>query len=485
MDSTFIPPTAPGTVDDRSADVRHGTPTQAGEPRTSTDELPVILPKVTAPVAVPAQRQTSALTGTSVLVVGINYAPEPTGIAPYTTGMADHLATRARQVTVLTGMPHYPNWNLDRRYRFRLRTREIGRQVGDGFDSVAGTGHRDGLTVRRLRHYVPARQSASRRAGYELTFMMNCMTTRVDERPDVVLAVTPALGGALAAARTARRTGSKLIVVVQDLMAKAAAQSGISGGSRVGSVTAALEGHALRRADLVAVVSEAFREAVRAYGVPDERIRLLPNWTHIHTCSLTRAQARDALGWPQPTFTVVHTGNIGLKQDLGNLVEAARICAERDAGIRFVIIGDGSQRAAVQAQGHGLDNLDFLDPLDGLRYPQSLAAADLLVVNERPGVGDMSLPSKLTSYLSAGRAVIAAVGCDGATAAELSRTGGAAELVRPGDPAAFADGVLGLRSRPAQCHEMGRRGLQYAQAHLSREAAAARLDALIEECLQG
>jgi colanic acid biosynthesis glycosyl transferase WcaI len=454
------------------------------ESTSTRSELPVILPKVNPPAAVPTQRHTTPLAGRHVLMVGINYAPEPTGIAPYTTGMADHLASHARSVTVLTGMPHYPNWQLDPQYRYRLRTKEIGRQVGDAFDGVAGLVQQERLTIRRLRHYVPARQSAARRAGYELTFLMNCMMTRVEQRPDVVVAVTPALGGAVAAAQVAKRTGAKLIVVVQDLMAKAATQSGISGGGgKVSQATAAVERYALRRADLVAVVSEAFRDQLRAYGVPDERIRLLPNWTHIHASNLSKADARDALGWPQEPFTVVHTGNIGLKQDLGNLVEAARICAERDTGVRFVIIGDGSQREAIQAQARGLHNLDFVGPLDGVRYPQSLAAADLLVVNERPGVGDMSLPSKLTSYLTAGRAVIAAVGPDGATAAELHRTNGAAHVVPPGDPSALAEGILALRAEPGQCSEMGLLGRVYAEANLGREAAAARLDALIEECL--
>ncbi|GAB6898221.1 glycosyltransferase [Kineosporia succinea] len=447
----------------------------------STSELPVILPRATK---VPAPRQTPSLASKHVLVVGINYAPEPTGIAPYTTGMADHLTTRARSVTVLTGMPHYPNWQLDPQYRFRLRTREIGRQTGDEFDGVAGLGPNDGLLIRRLRHYVPSRQSAVRRAGYEFTFMMNCLSAKVEQRPDVVVAVTPSLGGAVAGARIARRAGAQLVVVVQDLMAKAATQSGISGGSgRVAAATAALERYAVRRADRVAVVSDAFRDQLHAYGVPDERIRLLPNWTHIHASGLSGPEARQALGWPQGVFTVVHTGNIGLKQDLGNLVEAARICAEHDAGVRFVIIGDGSQRSAVQDQARGLANLEFVDPLDGVKYPQSLAAADLLVVNERPGVGDMSLPSKLTSYLTAGRAVIAAVAPDGATAQELRRTDGAAHLVAPGDPKALAESVLALRRKPAHCNEMGVLGRVYAEANLGRDAAAARLDALIEECL--
>ncbi|MBD0321819.1 MAG: glycosyltransferase WbuB, partial [Aldersonia sp.] len=45
-----------------------------------------------------------------VKIVGINYAPETTGIAPYTSGLADGLAARGHRVEVLTGQPHYPQW---------------------------------------------------------------------------------------------------------------------------------------------------------------------------------------------------------------------------------------------------------------------------------------------------------------------------------------------------------------------------------------
>lgn len=325
-----------------------------------------------------------------VLVVGINYAPEPTGIAPYTTGVAEHLAGRARSVTVLTGVPHYPWWNVPPPYRWMLRCSKQSRM-----DNSAG------LTVRRLRHLVPRRQTALRRAAYEFSFLANAWSVRIRCAPDVVVAVTPSLGGAVAGARIARRYGAKLLVVVQDLMAKAATESGISGGRRVAASTARLEGYALRRADRVAIVSESFREPVRGYGVAAERITLLPNWTHIAPVTLRAPQARRELGWPVEPFTVVHTGNIGLKQDLGNVVDAARLMRD-EPGFRFVIVGDGSQRDAVRAGAAGLPNVSFVDPLDDASYPKALAAADLLVLNERPGVQETSLPSKLTSYTGVG-----------------------------------------------------------------------------------
>jgi putative colanic acid biosynthesis glycosyltransferase WcaI len=441
---------------------------------------PVERPTAEMPIIIPGQRVNKTplrllvahpLAGKHALLVGINYAPEPTGIAPYTTGMAEHLAKHAGRVTMLTGMPHYPNWTLNRADRWVLRSsKELA--LGNG----------NGLTLRRARHYVPRSQSAITRAWYEASFLANASSTRFRHRPDLVIGVTPSLSGAVTGARLARRHGSKLLIVVQDLMAKAATQSGIRGGDYAARTTAAIERYALTKADRVAIVSEAFRDQLHEYGVADEKISVLPNWTHISPTQLSQSQCRRDLGWPIDPFTVVHTGNMGLKQDLGNMVEAARLC-QNVPGIHFVIVGDGSQRAEVETQGADVQNLTFVDPLHGDEYPKALAAADLLVVNERPGVGDMSLPSKLTSYLSTGRPVLAAVAPDGATALELKNTGGAALLVPPGGPAAFVAAVLALRLDPARRTRMAVAGREYAEATLGEKAAASRLDDLIEECL--
>ncbi len=441
-----------------------------------TAEIPLTIPaprtRARSAPAAPTRIKPHPLTGKQALVVGINYAPEPTGTAPYTTAMAEHLAEDAAGVTVLTGMPHYPSWTVDPAHKWILRSTE---NVALSNDTK--------LTVRRSRHYVPGRQSAITRAAYEASFLANALTTRLQHRPDLVIAVSPSLSGAVAGARIARRYGSKLLVVVQELTALAASQTGIRGGNYAARLTGSIERYALNRADRVAIVSEAFRSQLHRFGVPDEKISLLPNWTHISPKRLSTAQARRELGWPVKPFTVVHTGNIGLKQDLRNLVEVARLSVAVP-DLRFVIVWDGNQRADVKAQAAGLRNLTFVDPMDGDQYPKSLAAADVLVINERPGVGAMSLPSKLTSYLPSGRPVIAAVANDGATAAELKRTKGAALIVPPGDPVAFLEGLLDLRNDPIHRARMSSLGQTYAETTLGRRPAAARLDALIDVCME-
>lgn len=403
----------------------------------------------------------SDLAGRSVLVVGINYWPEPTGIAPYTTGMAEYLAEQGALVKVLTGIPHYPTWRVADGYGRRLLSREWRR----------------GVEVVRLRHSVPRQMTALRRGLYEATFLAHAALRGLSEQPDLVVAVTPALGGALAAATVACRAGCPLVVVVQDLMAKASGQSGITGGGRVTRVTSRLEGAALRRATHVAVVSDSFRSAVEAYGISTDRIEVLRNWTRITALPLSRMEARALLGWPERGFVAVHTGNMGFKQGLGNVLEAAGLL--QGSAIDILLVGDGSQRRALERDAAGLNNLRVSGLVSDALYPAVLAAADVLLVNERPSVGDMSLPSKITSYLAAGKAIVAAVAATGASREELERTGGAALIIPPGDPRALAYALLTLAERTPQLESMGRAAAAYADRHLSPDPVLQGLSDLI------
>ncbi|MCA1704453.1 MAG: hypothetical protein LC808_14820, partial [Actinobacteria bacterium] len=184
-----------------------------------------------------------------LLLVGINYAPEETGIAPYTTGLAEHLAANGWSVRVMTGMPHYPQWRVSDEYRGRLRMRES----------------RVGVEVHRFWHYVPGHQTAARRMTYELTFLLNA-TLAGTQPPDCVVGVIPSLSSGLVAAEQARRHGVPFGLIIQDLMGPAAAQSGIPGGGRAARPAQALERWVATRAAGLAVVAHAFRPYLERLG---------------------------------------------------------------------------------------------------------------------------------------------------------------------------------------------------------------------------
>lgn len=400
-----------------------------------------------------------------VLIVGINYRPETTGIAPYTSDVAEHLAESGHDVTVITGFPHYPAWRLEQGER-RLRAVEL----------------RNGVRILRRRHYVPKTQSAIRRGAYEATFLAHGALSN-PERADVVFGVVPSLSGGLLARLFATRAHAPYGLIFQDLMAPAAQQSGIGGGARVAGVTGALERWATARARTVAIASESFRPYLCAIGVDDRRIIALPNWTQLGTSTADRAATRDRLGWPADWAVALHAGNMGLKQGLDQVVAAARRADSLRLRVMFVLMGDGSQRAALEAEARGVERLRFLPFQPEQEVPNILAAADVLVVSERPTVIDMSLPSKLTSYFAAGRPIVAAVPPNGSTAREIVRSG-AGLIVPTGDADALTGAVARVMDDADWAHGLEAAGRRYAESTLDPARARVRIDRLFEQTLK-
>jgi colanic acid biosynthesis glycosyl transferase WcaI len=300
---------------------------------------------------------------------------------------------------------------------------------------------------------------------------------------DVIVAVVPALASALAARSLASRLQVPYAVIVQDLVGKAAAQSGIRGGGPVAGAVGWAERRALLDAAAVATVSRPMARTVEAYGVPSERIAYLPNYTHIDMPVISRPEARRRLGWSQDTFIALHTGNMGFKQDLDNVVEAARLNAGQGR-LEFVLMGDGNQRRHLEALAAGIPGIRFIDSMSEDDYPLALAAADVLLVNERPTVDDMCLPSKLTSYLVARRPIVAAVPMNGATAGLVGESRGGLVLP-PSSPGELRNSLLALMSDPVRCEELGELGNVYAQTTLTRDRGLAATRSFVVRAAEG
>lgn len=410
----------------------------------------------------------SPIDGARIVVIGVNFAPELTGIGPYTTDLCLQLASTGAEVCVVTGMPHYPTWSLPEPYRRRLRATE-----SDG-----------PLKVCRVRHYVPRSQNLPRRAAFEASFAAASYLEARGRGADVVLAVTPNIGTVPVAASLARRNRAPFGVVVQDIVGKAATQSGVRIGRMMAGVVAMLEGRWLRSADAIGVVSRDFVAPLLAAGVAKDRISYVPNYTHVTLADRSRAEARARLGWEAIRFYVVHTGNMGLKQDLGNVVAAARLAEQRAPWIHFVLIGDGSDRRTIEARAAGIRSIHVYPPLSDERYPLALAAADVLLVNERATVKDMSLPSKLTSYFAAARPVVAATARESATAREIERSA-AGVVVAPGDPYALFAEIEQLAGDPFRLERLAANGVRYARQHLGQNEGRARLLRFVETLASG
>jgi len=390
-----------------------------------------------------------------ITILGINYAPEPTGIAPYTTGIATGLAQRGHDVLVLTGHPHYPYWKRGTQTA-RFRSEELI----------------DGVRVVRLKHPVPDRPSWLRRAAMELAFGMQLLTTRW-RHPDVVICVTPPLLSAamsVVRAKLTRRRPS-VGILVQDLYGRGAAETGAASGFAA-DILRGVESVAVRLCDGVSVIHQGFsRDLSEDLGVDIERIREIRNWTHVDAPDLSASTAfRAAHGWGSDDIVVLHAGNMGYKQGLENVIAAAKLADTAESRVKFVLLGDGNQRHNLEVLAAGVKSLEFLPPVSESEFPAALGAADVLLVNERKGVAHMSVPSKLTSYFVAGKPILAATHSTGMTAAELAAS--AAGVCVPADrPDLLLNEAVRLGTDEHLAQELGEGGRRYSLKLLSEIGA--------------
>ncbi|MXN62699.1 glycosyltransferase [Bacillus sp. BGMRC0062] len=390
-----------------------------------------------------------------VLIIGLNYSPEHTGIAPYTAGMADALRDAGWDTEVITGLPHYPQW-----------------QVHQGYERSGGRREAvDGVPVLRVSHPVPHDAGQIRRLGMEIVFGLRAAAAPWG-RPDAVVVVTPALFASAIVRARAALTRTPVVAWVHDIYTAGLSETGTASGP-VTRVMRAVEGVFLRSCSGVVVIHDRFSEYLQRHlAVAPERITTVRNWTHIQDAPAVDTTAlRRRFGWDPEDVVVLHTGNMGAKQDLANVAAAAGVADRDGAPLRFVLVGGGHQRPQLEKLAARTPRFEVLPSVDNETYAGLLRAADILLVNERPGLTEMCVPSKLTSYFTADRPVLAAVEAEGPSAAELAAAD-AGIRVAPGDPQALVEGAMALHQEwiatGGATHRGGRR---YVREVLSRDAA--------------
>lgn len=398
-----------------------------------------------------------------ITILGLNYAPEPTGNAPYTTSLAEGLTAAGHTVHVVTGYPHYPEWDVRPGYTGWKKTETI-----------------NGVAVKRLRHHVPRNPSALGRIHMELSFGLRLMLARWN-KPDVVIVVSPALFScAMAMLRIRFRPNRPAVGIwIQDLYSRGIVETG-TGGGKMGQLASSIESKILCSADGVAAIHDRFkRHMVYALGVPAPKVEVIRNWTHLPDSPTTGIQEmRTKLGWSSEDIVVLHAGNMGKKQGLENVIEAARVADQQDSRVRFVLMGDGNQRKHLETLARGISRITFVDSLPDLDFQRALAAADVLLVNELPGVKDMAVPSKLTSYFNAGVPVIAATDEGSVTAFEIENSGGGIR-VNAAEPTAIVATAEALDREPTLKAKLSENALRFRRETLSEAAAVAHYDDFI------
>lgn len=407
--------------------------------------------------------------GKRLLFVALNFPPEPSGTAPFTGSMAAAMRHCGWETHVLSARPHYPGWKL------------MNRETGWAKTQVSR-----GVIVRRVWHLIPKVPNSFTRVLAEVSFGLRACV-QPWERPSVVVLVSPALLSSALAMLRARMFNPRTpcLVWVQDLYARGLGETG-QGGQLAARAIARLERALFSTADSLVVIHESFRDwVVDAYNVEPERITIVRNWSRpLPPAQRTLTEARQALSWPVDRIVALHLGNMGIKQGLANVVQAARTAFETGAPVHFALIGGGSEKAALERLGQGLPNLHFHGSMTDQECSDALAAADVLLVNEAPGVANMAVPSKLTTYFASGKPVVAAVHPDGTAAHEINASG-AGVIVEPDNPQAMITAVLRIGRAVELGNNLGLYGMRYSSTALSEAQSQSRFHAVLRKMMDG
>lgn len=385
--------------------------------------------------------------------------------------LAKSLVERGHDVQVVTGFPNYPLGRIYPGYTQRPWARQEW----------------NGVRILRFPLYPDHSRSAVRRSLTYLTFALSSsvLSPFLIRKPDVIWVYHPPLTVGITALtlRLIRRT--PFIFEIQDMWPEMIASSGMVGSPKLVRLLGALGKRIYKKAAAVSVISNGFRENLVAKGVPTDKIHVIPNWGDETNYSV---QPRDKdfgerhglLGH----FNVMFAGNMGPAQDLGVLVEAARRLKSQ-AGIRFVLIGDGLSVPDLKAKvkAASLSNVTFIDHQPPAAMPEFLAWGDALLVQLRDEpLFKITIPSKILSYMGSGRPILCAVGGD---AEEVVRDADAGITCPPGDPEALADAILRMFNMDRQQRESyGDRGRIAFEHKFSQKALVDRYERLFCEIKQ-
>jgi colanic acid biosynthesis glycosyl transferase WcaI len=294
-----------------------------------------------------------------------------------------------------------------------------------------------------------------------------------------VVVVAPTLLAAPAAWITARLSGAKTWLHIQDFEVDAAFALGVLGQDRGRRLAGRVERALLRSFDRVSTISDNMLARLESKGVDPQRTLLFPNWVDtdlIHPLS-TPSPFRHELGISPDQVVVLYSGNMGRKQGLEILAEAARQ-SSGDPTIRFVFAGAGEGRAQLEAATFGLANVHWLPLQPTERLNDLLNLADIHLLPQRADAADLVMPSKLTGMLASGRPVVATA----APGTQVARVvDGCGVATPPEDAAALAQALVELAAQPATRRRLGESARDYALRHLGRDAILTSFDAQLQQ----
>ena len=386
-----------------------------------------------------------------ILFVSAYFPPEMGAPAVRVYEMARRWAKEGHDVRVLTGFPNHPTGVIPDRYR-KHWSRGLMREVVDGI-----------WVTRCWLFPSPNRKPWQRILNYSSFWLSSSIVGPWLDRPDIVLATSPHLLTGLTGWWLGKIFRVPFLLEIRDLWPESLVASGVTREKTF--LTRCLRRLARflyrRAARIVAVTEPIARRIQRDWGVSEDRLSLIE-----HGVDGERFRPMPETTWPREFSdlngqrVVSYIGTLGAAQGLATLLEAAQQVAAHDPQILFLLVGEGTEKEALQsaAARRLFKNVRFVSQRPREEIPQILNRSALCVACLKPGeLFEGVMPTKILEYLACGRPVVLS---GSGHAGRIVEESGGGLVVQPGDPGALARAILTL-SRDSElrrrCAENGRR----------------------------
>ena len=407
-----------------------------------------------------------------ILIYSYNYYPEPIGIAPLMTELAEGLVRRGHEVRVVTGMPNYPERRIYQGYRNKLYLTE----------------ERNGVIIQRSYIWVRGpKPGLLDRLLLDSSFMVTSIVQAFNGwRPDIIFATVPPLLVSVPVGIYAWVRRCPVILNIQDIVSEAALRVKLVNPDGIVIKTAKfVEKLTYEKVNRISVIADGFVDKLVGLGIPNNKIAYIPNWVDTNFIKpLPKTNNSFRIKYQlEDKFIVLYSGNIALTQGLETVIKAAKLLGSIPE-ISFVIAGEQEalQQLEKVCQEYQTENV-LLIPLEPReKLPDMLAAADVGLVVQKRRVTVFNLPSKIPVLLASGCAIIGSVP-DTGTAKEVILKSGGGIVVPPEDAESLAQAITDLHKNPAQLEALGKSGRKYAEEYYGIEQALDQYEQLFTQAL--
>lgn len=337
-----------------------------------------------------------------ILVVCQYYKPEPFRISD----ICEELVKRGHEVTVVTGVPNYPEGIIYDGYRRGKKRKETinGVEVHRCFT----IGRRAGTVFRFLNYYSYVISSwlhiGRRKDSFDVVFVNQ---------------LSPVMMG-YAGIRAKKKWKIPLVMYCLDLWPESLVAGGISKDSKIYQLFHQISKNIYRAADQILVTSRMFSQYFEEqFGLSKEKVEYLPQYAEEIFCENESVVDKD-------TIDLTFAGNIGAVQSVDTIIKAAAILKDKYTNLRWHIIGGGVELDNVKklADELQLSNVIFYGRRPVEEMPKYYAMSDaMLITLKNEPVLSMTLPGKVQSYMAAGKPIIGAINGETAMVIEEAQCG--------------------------------------------------------------